>query len=322
MRIDPLFAALRGDPAPQRIDQEAVQGAKQQWLSQPNVAQLFAGLAAYGEGVPLNDCAALGRLFASHADAAAFVDGFIAAMVSAMRAAPLGHVPFRQQYSGGYVVQQLGSHGRAVLSLVMVEGEGLHRREPPASLCFVDSERHEMVLAGSAKGRIVRRAGPDAGPVALTFEAARIEAGQSLSLCGPRTTRLLDHVAGRLVSLRLSRVPETPEPSREYRLNDGVLLHQAAGDRQESRVELAMALLGKMGRQDAAPAIAVRARSGSDHLRWQALRECLALNAREGFRALTRVACDQQDVLAGPAGSLRAQLLETYPQFEEVACLA
>lgn len=76
-----------------------------------------------------------------------------------------------------------------------------------------------------------------------------------------------------------------------------------------------MGLLARMRRQDAAPAMAEIARGqGSDHLRWQALRNCLALDTAQGFSALTAIAANPADALARPAGALRAQLLEAHPQ--------
>ncbi len=98
-----------------------------------------------------------------------------------------------------------------------------------------------------------------------------------------------------------SRIAEHPGPVREYALDTGELLHQSAGDAQESRVELALALLGRMGRTDAAPLMAEIAREGSDHLRWQALRECIALDTATGFAALKAIAADPADSLGAPA---------------------
>ena len=63
--------------------------------------------------------------------------------------------------------------------------------------------------------------------------------------------------------------------------------------------------------------------AGSPHLRWQALRECLGLDSAIGFAALSAIARRSVDPLAVPAGALRAQLLEAYPQLAEVsACPA
>jgi hypothetical protein len=53
-------------------------------------------------------------------------------------------------------------------------------------------------------------------------------------------------------------------------------------------------------------------------LRWQALRECLALDTQTGFTALAVIAARTEDALSGPAGALRAQLIEAHPQLQEV----
>ena len=84
---------------------------------------------------------------------------------------------------------------------------------------------------------------------------------------------------------------------------------------RESRFELAAALLGRMGRSDAAPLLAAMAEEhGGQSLRWQSLKECLGLDSGAGFAALDRIAAQAGDPLAGPATALRAQLLERYPQ--------
>jgi hypothetical protein len=92
------------------------------------------------------------------------------------------------------------------------------------------------------------------------------------------------------------------------------LVHRASGDRHESRDEMMMALLGRMRRKDAASVLAALTRSGSDHLRWQALRECLALDSAAGFAALGRIATDPTDDLAPEVGALRARLVKAPPQ--------
>jgi hypothetical protein len=98
------------------------------------------------------------------------------------------------------------------------------------------------------------------------------------------------------------------------------LLHQAAGSPRDSRLELTAALLGRMGRSDAAPMLAAMAEERvSAHLRWQALRECLGLDSAAGFATLTLLAGRDDDPLAGPAAALRSQLLETYPQLAGIS---
>jgi hypothetical protein len=76
-----------------------------------------------------------------------------------------------------------------------------------------------------------------------------------------------------------------------------------------------LALLGRMDVAEAAPLMAELALEDSDSsLRWQSLRECLALDTATGFLALAALARRPHDPLAGPAGALRAQLVEAHPQ--------
>ena len=140
----------------------------------------------------------------------------------------------------------------------------------------------------------------------------------ALKLGGDRTKRL-ERIAGRLVILRLAREAVYPRPSHEYRIADGALIHRASGDREESRKEIAIALLARMGRQDAAPVLARITRSSrSDHLRWQALRAALALDTACGFAQLAAIAEDRGDALREPARLLRDHLLASHPQLAKL----
>lgn len=83
-----------------------------------------------------------------------------------------------------------------------------------------------------------------------------------------------------------------------------------------SRQEMMLAILGRMKRTEAAPEMAALAqdKAADESLRWQALRECLALDSGTGFVALAMLARDAADPLCGPAGALRARLVEAHPQ--------
>ena len=129
----------------------------------------------------------------------------------------------------------------------------------------------------------------------------------------------------RLVAVRLHRFASMPEPTREYRLSDGALLRQSAGHVRASRQEVMLALLGRMRRADAVPVMGAIAREPGDaSLRWQALRECLALDTAEGFAALQTIAAAGDDPLSEQAAALRAQLIEAHPvlrALEQQTCL-
>jgi hypothetical protein len=323
MRIDPAIAALRSDGALRRHAQARVERAKTDWLAEPGTAAVLQALESYGQGAALADCAPLAALVSEICAARRLVDRLAGAMVTGLRESPFGHVPFRHQYADGLAVLQLAQSGRATLSLMQYAP--LESGSSPDSVCFTDGERHEICLAGRAQARHVSVTPGQGSRAALACTSIRIAAGSCLSFAGLHETKLVDRVEGRLVMLRLSRPAAKPLPSVEYRLADGALLHRAAGECRESRQELMLAVLGAMQRQDAVPAIAHLVRGGSESLRWQALRECLALDSAAGFRELSRIARDRADPLHEPARALRCDLLSQYPQFagaEHEPCLA
>jgi hypothetical protein len=309
MRIDPQLRALRGDCSPQRDAPDLLFAAREAWRADPRAAAMLRELEAYGEGAPLAECPALAAAVGDRAVAMEPVGAFMEHMLPAMRAQPLGQVPLRQYSGNGVSSLLLARAGRAMLLLTAREAGRVAR----AAVSFSDGERHELVLAGEAGAQLVRlgEVGPERAQ--LTSEAIALRAGVSRSPDLSSEALMTERVTRRLVCLRLIRTAQAPRPTREYRLADGAFLHQASGDMRESRHELMLALLGRMGCADAVPAMAEMAREGSEHLRWQALRECLALDTAAGFRTLCAIALDAADPLAGPAGALRAQLLEAHP---------
>ena len=189
-------------------------------------------------------------------------------------------------------------------------------------MLFSDAERRDAVIAGCAEARLTSR-GTDG---ALAHEDAALATGSRLALDLSREALFVSRVERRLATLRLSRTAANPGPVREHDLASGELLYQAAGAIAHSRQELMIALLARMKRREAAPAIAaVAAGSGPDALRWEALREALALDTVRGFAALSELARSPGDPLAPPAAALRAQLVEAHPQLlalEDMPCRA
>lgn len=181
--------------------------------------------------------------------------------------------------------------------------------------------RYEVVLEGAAEARIVRRA-------ATGFEEQPLRLGPGALLALDLSAEALQvtEVATRLVSLRLHRVAAAPGPTCEYDLASGQLLHRSSGDLAASRRLMMLTVLGRMKCAAAAPAIAaIAVEPGDTTLRWQALREGLALDTAQGFRALLAVSRAAGDPLCAAAGALRAQLIEAHPALlalERDACPA
>lgn len=284
------------------------------------MAAVLGELPDYAAGRPLIECPALDALFDESQDVALpLARAFAAAGGRGLGEAPLGYFPMRH-FGDGVVSTLLLAHaGTITLSLVAIDGAALAARARPTAVDFRPSEVAERVLAGRAEAELIayrmldeRRARLDRRPIALA-------PGRVVRRDGAAEALLLGTVRGSLVTLRLQRRQAGGGPTREHALADGRLLHQAASNPRDSRLELTMALLRQMGRADAVPPIAALARGeGSPALRWQALRECLALDTLAGFQALTAIATSPDDPLASNAGALRAQLVETYPQLRGI----
>lgn len=314
MQLHPAIAALRSDDAPQRQAQRDLGAAVQAWRGSAAAAPVIAALAEYGDGQRLGDCEALAELFASGPAACILANTFVAATGRGLGNAPLGQVPLRHFTDGAVSTLLLGRSSRAALFLTAVSGPALAAQPAPLSVGFATTEAHEAVLAGSACADLVTC---DAG--GLTFAPIALDPGTCIARDCAREALVLRQVRGALVSLRLQRRAQIAAPTREIELASGRLIHQAAARVEESRTELMIALLGRMGRSDSAPVLAAIARrTGPDGLRWQALRECLALDTASGFAALSELASAPGDPLAGPATALRSQLTAAHPRLAEL----
>ncbi|MEX0342130.1 MAG: hypothetical protein AB3N06_06055 [Erythrobacter sp.] len=315
MEIDPEIEALRGDHAAQRRMRKMVARAIENCRKEPSLAPVLADLASYGAGADLETCPDLNRFVTKPGAAQVGISRLLGHLLDFHRENPLAQLGFRHQSRAGFHYLQLAGKGRATLGLA------LHDRDADLGTAavgtFSDADRHEIVLAGRARLELLDIVEDHGDRVQIDCTASSVTAGDRLCFRGPAQSRVMRKVSGRLLVLRLARIASCPEPTRQFDLASGKLLHRASGDRRESRHEMMMAVLGRMGRAEAAPVLAELARSGSDHLRWQALRECLALESGTGFAALARVAGEPGDPLASAAAALRASLVEAYPQFRQ-----
>jgi hypothetical protein len=316
MRVDPAIAELRRDRAPQRRAQAAMAAVRDAWRQEARVAPVFEAFEAYAAGASLGACPGLARLFADGDAAGEFVAGLCRALAAALAHEPFGQAPFRHAFDGVRSTLLLARSGAARLSLLAQEPGSFES----ATAVFSDAERYEAVIAGKGWARrTARRRDGTFG-----HQRLRLVPGLRIALDLTRRALFVERVERRLVRLRLDRAVPSAGPTREYSLADGRLLTQASSDVRRSRQEMLFSLLGRMKRTEAAPLMAEIAREeGPDALRWQALREALALDTASGFAALCGIARSPLDPLAAPAGALRAQLIEAHPElstFEETLC--
>jgi hypothetical protein len=314
--IRPELQALREDDTPQRLAQSRLAEVTQRWSEHSGASIAEAELARFAAGAALEDLPFLAALFTpGDPSAAEFTAGLVAVQAAALEAEPLGQVIW-QHSTDDFMSKLVVAHsGNATLSLHAFFASSLAAMPTPEVVNFSPGESWEHVLAGSAQAELVRIAHTLPNRAELVRAPLQLVPGVVVQRhCGSEA-QLFGRISASLVTLKLHRQIEPGAVGRQYRLDGGQLVHQAAGNQRDSRLEFASALLGRMGRKDAAPLFAAMSEEeASVSLRWQVLRECLALDSGIGFAALCRLAAKPDDPLAAPAGALRAQLLEAYPQ--------
>lgn len=316
MSIHPDLLALRSDDAPQRHDQIAVSAAVQDWRKRAQVARLDRELDSFAAGQPLSSLPLMAQLFKPDCSTAdRLVNLLIDPLVKALHGHPLGEVPLRHYVDDRSALLVLCQSSGAALTLQVMESGGRARLPQAKTVTFTPGLVHERILSGAGEADLVSLSAQLPDRAELSIESANLTAGDCTSRDTGRQCRLISVISKPLVILRLQHRGESGGLTREYDLADGRFLAQAAATPRETRLELVAALLGRMGRSDAAPLLAAMAdEEAAQSLRWQSLKECLGLDTATGFAALCRIAGREGDVLAAPAGALRAQLIETYPQ--------
>lgn len=316
----PDLRALRGDPALQRKAQDRLFAAVGAWQERDPAAEVLAEVKAFARARSLAECTALSALFEDGGMAAIeFASGFVEEVARTLSEAPLAQVPLRHFTDGSLSTLVLAREGPVTLTLVCTTAERLRGLAESETAQFPATECWEVFVAGRGRAELIERRPAPGGSHSIRRTPLSIEPGRTVCRDAQRQALHLLACDGNLVSLRLQRRKAGFAATDEIGLRDGAIVRRSAGDPLESRVELAMAILGRMGRADAAPHMAAIAReSGSQALRWQALRECLSLDTLAGFTVLTEIARSPSDELAPAAGALRSQLVEAHPELDEV----
>lgn len=315
------LAALREDDAAWAAGQKGLAAMLGLWRARPGVASVLAAFERFAKGAALEDCGELAALFDGASPAAQeFAFGLIEVGLSGLGAHPLGQLPLRHGVTSAAHTLLLAHRGSATLALVVFDGEELSELPVPGSAEFAPVETWSHVLAGSGMADRVLSGEPRDDRADIRIEAAPLQPGTTHYRHGSRESLQVRSARGSLVKLRLQRFIGGNEPVREYALSDGALLHQAAARPEDSRYELAMAVLARMERRDAIPAMSrIATGAANEALRWQALRELLTLDTRAGMVLLAQVAASDDDGLAVPAQELRASLLAAWPELKWVA---
>ncbi len=320
MFVHPDIAALRGDPAAQRRVKARMSSAHSAWLEQKQVLRVRRAIAQFGAGQAMERCGALSSLLEDADLAAAFVDPWLMETMSALRSEPLGEVPHRYRYSPGLSSIQLLQSGRASINLVAYERVPAAAGFDPQSALFQDRESYETVLAGSAAGFSQTWQSCEGQTAAVESSQAHWRKGDRIVLKGIHETRQITTVETVFVVLQLTRTPEAPEPTRELRISDGALLRRTSGNKGASERLMAVSVLGAMQHR---PALAVMAKvardlAEDDDVRWESVRQLLALDPAKGMALLRELRLRTSDPLMSPAQMLWNSLTAARPELAQL----
>ena len=297
--------ALRGDDREARTHRVAMEEALEDCRREPRLAAVLEELLRYGEGGDFAHCPALVALFEHLRSARDILRPLIGRLTALHRAYPLAQLAFRHRSQAGAHVLQIAARGHATLSLVLQDQDAGAEH---IIATFADADQREVVLTGKANACLFEIVAEERDRVILNSVRTELQSGARMKCTGPRQSRLIKPSHDSLLTLRLARAAGSPGPTRRVDVRSGRIVHRASGNAADSRAELAMLLLGRMGRDDALPVLATRTRTGDAQLRWQALRQCLALDAATGLPLLERIAKDHADPLCQAARALLAQL--------------
>jgi hypothetical protein len=303
MQVHPDVARLRGDVAPQPVCDAAVAA----WRSMPEVAAVRVALARLDEGEPLMDMPALRALLHDHAAARDFVAGFLAPMMAALRTQPLAHLPFGHSGGPGMARLRLIEQGRCCLTLTAM---ARRERQVSPSALFEDGIAHEIVVAG--EGAALRHRLVDQ---AVVTETVKLLPGVRMTRSGPDAARQISAITQPLLLLQVTKAALHPAPSREIAVDDGRLIQTISGCKRTSQQMMALGVIGTLGHHAGINLMAALARDGARprDLRWEALRQVLAMDALQGLALLAELAGDVADVLNEPAATLQRQLTAARP---------
>lgn len=303
MHVHPDVERLRqGLPA-----QALTDAALAQWRARPDAATAIAGLEGIAGGAALEDVPALRRPLTDADAAAALVGGLVDGLMPALMAEPLALLTLGHATTAASARLRLAYHGRSGLTLV---AHVRRDRAVPVSALFEDGVAHEIVVAGAGEALVHRLA-----DARLTTRSLPLTPGTQLRRGGVEDARQIIAVTRPLLMLQLTREAAQPRPSREIALADGRLVKTISGCKQASQRMMALGVLGALRHADAMPAMAALARDKgvTRDLRWEALRQSLAMDTRSGLELLAGLVGDRDDPLQPDAAALQTRLAAACP---------
>lgn len=243
---------------------------------------------------------------------------FLAPLVEALAGDPLFEAPFRLNRDAVRTGAVIFDGPAVSISASVIDAAGLAAMPPPVTIVFPG--RVTVTRYHKTGGAVLRRW--EADPLTPGFGAANAAPCRPLAALRPGDgeVRCVDgrvraQLIGDAVSdvvLLTATVREGGDPLiREYRAADGTFVRAASADDGASRTEMLLAFLRNAGRADAGDRFEAATRDPAFHLRWAAMREWLALDARSALPRLAEMA--ERD----PSGEVRDAAARTLTPVRE-----
>ena len=256
-----------------------------------------------------------------------WVGALLAPLVDALAADPFFDPPLRLSRDALRTAAVLFDCPAASITVSVVDAAALATLTPPATVVFPG--RVSVTRYVRAGGGTLRRWSTDPLTPAFTAAAARpcaplepllLSDGNVLRSDGRVEAQMLADARSDMVLLTATIHPGATPLMREYRIADGGLARVAATGDQSSRAEMLLTFLRLTGRADAAERFDDATRDEAFHLRWAAMREWLALDARAALPRLEAMATGDPHAEVRAAATLT--LVAVRRRIEEAACRA
>ena len=252
------------------------------------------------------------------------IDAWIGELIAAARDDPFVKPPLRN--TENEVLTGLWLLDRPLLSIfvALVPPDGLAAkrigRTGRASIAFTGQRSVYRFLKGGgatlslwhapAIGAAFRR---EAGGRCRLVERRPIEDGDVIEIDGRSCGFVIDHAVSDIVYAQAMTPVGAAPLMTEYDADTHECVGASSADEASSRIQLMLALLRTMERADAAPVFEAVLASAPFYLRWQAMREFLALDADAALAHLRRMAAGD------PHPEVRAAAAETLGHFFQEA---
>ena len=263
------------------------------------------------------------------------IEAWMGELIAAARADPFARPPLRNTaseiLSGLWVVE------RPLLSIMvaLVPADGLAAkrtgRTGQASIAFTGQRSaYRFLKSGGATISFWRapEIGPgfrrEAGGRCRLVERRPIVEGEVVQIDGRRTGFVIEHAASDILYAQAMTPVGSAALMIEYDADTHECVGASSGDETSSRVQLMLALLRTMDRTDAVPIFEEVLANAPFYLRWQAMREFLALDAEAALPHLRRMARGDPhpEVRTAAADTLDRFFVEPAADEERIACPA